>query len=73
MPHARNEIALANLPPEITDVLYRIFDSVWDSASTKSEAVAHAIAEALCTLARAGQSSSERLYIYAAYKAKFVV
>jgi hypothetical protein len=49
--------------------MHGVFDDVWQRSAPKTDAVASAIADALCGLARAGQKSSERLTVYAQSKA----
>ena len=69
MHEARRRIAACNVQPDLIDTMHGVFDDVWQRSATKTDAVASAIADALCGLARAGQKSSERLTVYAQSKA----
>jgi hypothetical protein len=69
MHEARHRIAACNVQPDLIDTMHGVFDDVWQRSATKTDAVASAIADALCGLASAGQQSSERLTVYAESKA----
>ena len=68
-PHQR--IASAGFPASEAQMLCALFDDIF-AANDQTPEVAEAIIEALCTMARGGQRSAERLTVYADYRAKQV-